>query len=146
MSFWVKWNNVIRIYMKHHMTVLSGNTKGGSITVPLTSCLTGMDLFVLHIKTRIASCHTADSKPVKHEVNGTLILPPFIPWVYNYPFGCSCSWALCHACMQSLSSQTFPCRPNGATHIHLSNIDCLCFVMCPLLAPLVIGFFSPAAI
>jgi hypothetical protein len=27
-------------------------------------------------------------------------------------------------------------------HKHLSNIDCLSFVMCPLLAPLVIGFFS----
>ncbi len=53
----------------------SGNTKGGSITVPLTSCLTGLDWFVLQIKTNIVSCHTADSKPVKHEVNGTVILP-----------------------------------------------------------------------
>jgi hypothetical protein len=25
------------------LKVLSGNTKGGSITVPLTSCLTGLD-------------------------------------------------------------------------------------------------------
>ncbi len=29
----------------------------------------------------------------------------------------------------------------NTTHRHLSNIDCLSFVMCPLLAPLVIGFF-----
>ena len=29
-----------------------------------------------------------------------------------------------------------------ANHRHLSNIDCLSFVECPLLAPLVIGFFS----
>ncbi len=43
----------------------SGNTKGGSITVPLTSCLTGLDFPVLQIKTKIISCHTADSKPVK---------------------------------------------------------------------------------
>jgi hypothetical protein len=55
-----------------------GNTKWGSITVPLTSCLTGLDLSVLQIKTKIASCHTADSKPVKQEVNGTVILPPLV--------------------------------------------------------------------
>ncbi len=53
-----------------------GNTKGGSITVPLTSCFTGLDWSVLQIKTNIVSCHTADSKPVKQEVNGTEILPP----------------------------------------------------------------------
>ncbi len=56
--------------------VKSGNTKGGSFTVPLTSCLTGLDLSVLQIKTKIVSSHTADSKPVKQEVNGTVILPP----------------------------------------------------------------------
>ncbi len=55
-----------------------GNTKGGSITVPLTSCLTGLDESVLQIKTKIVSCHTADSKPVKQEVNGTVILPPLV--------------------------------------------------------------------
>ena len=56
--------------------VESGNTKGASITVPLTSCLTSLDSSVLKIKTKIVSCHTADSKPVKQEVNGTVILPP----------------------------------------------------------------------
>ncbi len=30
----------------------------------------------------------------------------------------------------------------NTNHRHLSNIDCLSFVMCPLLTPLVIGFFS----
>jgi hypothetical protein len=30
----------------------------------------------LQIKTKIVSCHAADSKPVKQEVNGTVILPP----------------------------------------------------------------------
>ena len=39
----------------------TGNTKGGSITVPLTSCLTGLDVSVLQIKTKNVSCHTADS-------------------------------------------------------------------------------------
>ncbi len=62
--------------------VSAGNTKGGSITVMLTSCFTGLDWSVLQIKTKIVSCHTADSKLVKQEVNGTGILPPFsIPWL-----------------------------------------------------------------
>ncbi len=56
--------------------VTPGNTKGGSITVPLTSRLTGLDKSVLQIKTKIVHCHTADSKPVKQEVNGTVILSP----------------------------------------------------------------------
>ncbi len=60
------------------LSVLSGNTKGGSINVPLNSCLTGLDNSVLQIKTKIFSCHTADSKPVKQEVNGTVILPPLV--------------------------------------------------------------------
>ncbi len=55
-----------------------GNTKGGSITLPLTSCLTGLYQSLLQIKTKIASCHTVDSKPVKQEVNGTVILPPLV--------------------------------------------------------------------
>jgi hypothetical protein len=32
----------------------------------------------LQIKTKIVSNHTADSKPVKQEVNGTVILPPLV--------------------------------------------------------------------
>jgi hypothetical protein len=32
----------------------------------------------LQIKTKIVSHHTADSKPVKQEVNGTVILPPLV--------------------------------------------------------------------
>jgi hypothetical protein len=50
----------------------------GSITVPLTSYLTGLYKSVLQIKTKIVSCDTADSKPVKQEVNGTVILPPLV--------------------------------------------------------------------
>jgi hypothetical protein len=30
------------------------------------------------MKAKIVSCHTADSKPVKQEVNGTMILPPLV--------------------------------------------------------------------
>jgi hypothetical protein len=59
--------------------VTSGNTKGGIITIPLTSCLTSLDYYVLQIKTKIVSCHTADTKPVQQEVNGT---SPFsFPWL-----------------------------------------------------------------
>ncbi len=60
--------------------VYSGNTKGGSITVLLTSCLTGLDWSVLKIKIKIkiVSNHTANSKLVKQEVNGTVILPPLV--------------------------------------------------------------------
>jgi hypothetical protein len=32
--------------------VIAGNTKGGSIPVPLTSCLTDLDLSVLQIKNK----------------------------------------------------------------------------------------------
>jgi hypothetical protein len=32
----------------------------------------------MQIKTKIVSCHTADSKPDKQEVIGTVILPPLI--------------------------------------------------------------------
>ncbi len=32
----------------------------------------------MKIKTKIAGCHTADSKPVKQEINGTVILPPLV--------------------------------------------------------------------
>jgi hypothetical protein len=57
---------------------MAGNTKRGSITVLLTSCLIGLYQSVSQIKTKIVSCHTADSKPVKQEVNGTVILPPLV--------------------------------------------------------------------
>jgi hypothetical protein len=32
----------------------------------------------LQINTKNVSCHTADSKSVKQEVNGTVILPPLV--------------------------------------------------------------------
>ncbi len=58
-----------------------GNTKGGSITVLLTSCLTGLKLFVWQLTIFVIICKTDWSKPVKQEVNGTVIFPPHsIPW------------------------------------------------------------------
>ncbi len=62
-----------------------GNTKGGSITVPLTSCLTCLDESVLQMQTKIVSSQTAGSKPVKEEVNGTVILPPLVFPGLSYP-------------------------------------------------------------
>jgi hypothetical protein len=50
----------------------------------LTSCLTGLDSSVLQINTQIVNCHTADSKPVKQEVNGAVILPPLVFPDYSY--------------------------------------------------------------
>jgi hypothetical protein len=60
------------------LTTNQGILKGGCITVLLTSCFTGLDWSVLQIKTKIVSCHTADSKPVKQEVNSTVIPPPLV--------------------------------------------------------------------
>ncbi len=60
------------------MTILAGITKGGSITVPLTSRLSSLEWSVLEIKTIIVSCHAAVFKLVKQEVNGTVTLPPLV--------------------------------------------------------------------
>jgi len=37
----------VGLNMGVHVLVMAGNTKGGSITVPLTSCLTGLESAVL---------------------------------------------------------------------------------------------------
>ena len=55
-----------------------GNTKGGSITVPFTSCLTGLESAVCQLTIFVLICKTDLSKPVKQEVNGTVILPPLV--------------------------------------------------------------------
>jgi hypothetical protein len=60
-----------------HRTLLKtkpGNTKGGSITVPLTSCLTGLESAVCQLIIFVFICRT-ESKPVKQEVNSTVINP-----------------------------------------------------------------------
>jgi hypothetical protein len=56
--------SIVAECLPHHPKVKAGNTKGGSITVPLTSCLTSLDYSVLQIKIKIVGCYTADSKPV----------------------------------------------------------------------------------
>ncbi len=72
--------NLFRVFNFRHRPLMAtaGNTNEGSITVPLISCLTGLDESVLQIKTKIVNYRTADSKPVKQEVKGTVILPPLV--------------------------------------------------------------------
>ncbi len=55
-----------------------GNTKGGSIPVPLTSCLTGLESAVWLLTIYVFIWKTDLSKPVKQEVNGTVILFPLV--------------------------------------------------------------------
>ncbi len=62
---------------KYFTRLKPGNTKGGSITVPLT-LFEWFELVCFANKNKIVSCHTADSKPVKQEVIGTVILPPLV--------------------------------------------------------------------
>ena len=83
----------------------TGNTKGGNITVPLTSCLTGFDKSVLHIKTKIVSCHTADSKPVKQEVNGSVILLPLVlpSWIDGTTYFARTVSYMCNMVMKSIT-------------------------------------------
>jgi len=44
------------------------------------------DWFGSQIKSKIVCCHTADSKPVKQEVNSTVILPPLVLPVDNLQY------------------------------------------------------------
>ncbi len=77
--------------------VESGNTKGGCITVPLTSCLTGLESAVWQLTNFVFICKTDQSKPVKQEVNGIVILPPLV-----FP-----GWIDAHAGLVLLKNATF---------------------------------------
>ncbi len=67
-----------KTYLEDHQTLKPGNTKGRSITVPLTSCLTGFESAVWTLTIFVIIFKTDSSKPVKQEVNGTVILPPLV--------------------------------------------------------------------
>ncbi len=102
-----------------------GNTKGRSITVPLTSCLTGLDWSVLKIKTTIVSCHTADSKPVIQEVKSTVMFPPLV-----FP-GCPIKAAFTLAKFWQKKSAIFVmqfCHSNCIGHLDTNKIISLCIV------------------
>ncbi len=46
----------------------------------------------MQIKTKNVSCHTADSKTVKQEVNGTMILPPLVFPVTTIVIHATAAW------------------------------------------------------
>ncbi len=72
------------------MLPLAGNTKRGSITVLMTSCLTGLETAVWQLTIFVFICKTDKPKPVKQEVNCTVILPTlafpasFITYDHHY--------------------------------------------------------------
>ncbi len=78
--FYYECNFMVHTYTRPRLELKTQpeNTKGGSITVQLTSCLTCLYQSVLQIKTKIVICQTADSKPIKQEVNSAMILPPIV--------------------------------------------------------------------
>ncbi len=75
----------MRSWLTKYWTILGsvarakpGNTKGGSITVLMTSCLTGLESAVQQLTIFVFICKTDKSKPVKQEVSGTVILLPLV--------------------------------------------------------------------
>jgi hypothetical protein len=107
--------------LAERVLVTTGNTKGGSITVLLTSCLTGLDEPVFQIKTKIISCHTAESKPVKQEVNGTVILPPLVFPGHDFDF-LNVSIPQSGQSLKIASNRTKPWNP------HFSNFNVSNFI------------------
>ncbi len=74
------WCIIVSMYIKF-LFVKPGNTRGGSITVPLTSCLTCLESAAWQLTIFVFICKTDKSKRVKQEVNSTVIFSPFsIPW------------------------------------------------------------------
>ncbi len=65
---WSFWQNIGK----------TGNTKGGKYHCTIDLLLDWFGLVCFANKTKIVSSHRADSKPVKQEVNGTVILPPLV--------------------------------------------------------------------
>jgi hypothetical protein len=57
---------------------LLGNTKGGEYYCTVDLLFDWFGLVCFAMKAKNVSCHTAYSKPVKREVNGTVILPPVV--------------------------------------------------------------------
>jgi hypothetical protein len=93
---------------EHQLIAWPGNTKGGSITVPLTSCLAGLEWAVWLLTIFVFICKTDYSKLVKQEVNGTVILSPLVfPGLSCCHFiepSHSCFWWLSHFWLGSMKS------------------------------------------
>jgi len=76
----------------------------------------------LQIKTNIASCHTADSKPVKQEVNGTVILPPLVFPDLSVPIvvcfkKMDCSHGFVFVLILILATETFLDKPGISVYL-----------------------------
>jgi hypothetical protein len=93
--------------------VESGNTKGGSITVPLTSCLTGLESAVWQLTIFIFICKTDYSQLVKQEANGTVILTPLVfpGWICCILIGKWSCWPILIARLDGMKEkdQTYGC-------------------------------------
>jgi len=77
-QLWIRWRKFERQLWVILWSLTPGNTKGGSITVTLTSCLTDLESAVWQLTIFVFICKTDYSKPVKQEVNSTEILPPLV--------------------------------------------------------------------
>jgi hypothetical protein len=95
------------------LIAVAGNTKGGRITVPLTSCLTGQESAVWQLTIFVFICKTDKSKPVTQEVNGTVILPTLV-----FP-GCSIGGSLHWGFMEMIFYQN-----HGTINIFRSKTIC----------------------
>ncbi len=70
------------VHLPLRILVNAGNTEKGNITVPLTSCLTGLDQSVLQIKTK--NCQFSYNSFQTSQTGGQQYsdTPPFsIPWL-----------------------------------------------------------------
>jgi len=67
----------------------------------------------LQIKTINVSCHTTDSKPVKQEVNSTVILPPLVFPEEIHPCHVTCCKAALSLRVLLHNKQKY-CFQNGA--------------------------------
>ncbi len=64
--------------LSQNLNVDPGNTEGGKYHCTIDLLFDWFGLVCFANKNKNFSCHTADSKPVKQEVNGTVILPPLV--------------------------------------------------------------------
>jgi hypothetical protein len=74
----VSWHLQVNYKANSFIIIEPGNTKGGSIVVRLTSCLTGLESAVGQLTIFAFICKTDQCKPVKQEVNSKVILPPLV--------------------------------------------------------------------
>ncbi len=101
-------------------------TKGGSITLLLTSCLTGLELAVWQLTIFVFVCKRDKSKQVKQEVNCTVILPPLV-----FP-GCLVAQG---AKVSKAMDEVKRMRPGPSFQLSKRLLVCLCFCCCETKRP-----------